>query len=285
MKTPQGAGLAETRLYLVGNRFYQIVIIGAKSKVKLGDFKKTLDSFELMREAPALARANTRRAAPAAPATSRAARTRPQMLKNNAQARRTNAPRSVPRDEPAAEAATDDDPGPDPSKPAEVAILLKSASPRMVDIPSGVDRRRSRDREEFRETAPVGALMVGVRVGYVNGTRIASIQPIFQLDRSYVEGASQGAPVAGEASVVAKPGYAVGGVNTRTGLLLDAFQLVFMKYENGRLDPKDSYASGWLGNPRGGNLKNVSGNGKIVAGVFGTTNKREINSLGLVVAE
>ncbi len=89
--------------------------------------------------------------------------------------------------------------------------------------------------------------MVGVRVGYSNGTRLASIQPIFQVDRSYVEGASQGAPVAGEATVVAKPGYAVGGVNTRTGLLLDAFQLVFIEMMKGRLDPKDSYTSGWLG--------------------------------------
>jgi len=106
-----------------------------------------------------------------------------------------------------------------------------------------------------------------------------------QVDRSYMEGASQGASVAGEATVVAKPGYAVGGVNTRTGLLLDAFQLVFMKYENGRLGPRDTYPSGWLGNPRGGNLQNASGNGKIVAGIHGSTNKREINSLGLVVAE
>jgi hypothetical protein len=286
VKTPNGAGLGQIRMYLVGDRLYQIIIVGTKSKVRLSEFQKHFDSFELIRGAPALARANARRAtAPAAPAAPRAGRARQQMLKNNVQSRRSPAPKSAPGDEPAAETATDVDPGPDPSKPAEVAISLNSASSRMVDIPSGVDRRRSRDREEFRETAPKGGLLVGVRVGYVNGTRVASIQPIFQVDRSYVEGASQGASVAGEATVVAKPGYAVGGVNTRTGLLLDAFQLVFMKYEKGRLNPKDSYTSDWLGNPRGGNLKNVSGNGKIVAGVFGTTNKREINSLGLVVAE
>ena len=286
VKTPNGDGLGQIRLYLVGDRLYQLIIVGTKSKVRLSEFQKHLDSFALSPRGPRACSGKCQTSCGAGRSGGAKGWTHaPQMLKNNAQARRSTAPKSVPRDEPAAEAATDDDPGPDPSKPAEVAIALNSASSRSVDIPSGIDRRRSRDREEFRETVPKGGLMVGVRVGYVNGTRVASIQPIFQVDRSYVEGASQGAPVAGEATVVAKPGYAVGGVNTRTGLLLDAFQLVFMKYENGRLDPKESYTSGWLGNPRGGNLKNVSGNGKIVAGVFGLTNKREINSLGLVVAE
>ena len=77
----------------------------------------------------------------------------------------------------------------------------------------------------------------------------------------------------------------MGAVNTRAGLLLDAFQLVFMKFENGKLDAGDSYTSAWLGDPKGGNLKNVSGNGKIVAGFHGVANQREVNSLGLVVAD
>jgi hypothetical protein len=58
-----------------------------------------------------------------------------------------------------------------------------------------------------------------------------------------------------------------------------------MKYKNGRLDTKDSYTSGWLGNPKGGNPRSVSGNGKIVAGFHGTASTRELSSLGLVVAE
>jgi hypothetical protein len=285
VKTPTGAGLGQTRMYLVGSRVYQIVIVGQKSKVKLKDFQTYLDSFELIRESPALARANARRAAPAVPAAPNARRARPPMQNRPAAPKKSVTARNAPRNAKAAETATDDDPGPDPSKPAEVAITVSSDSVRLVDLPKEAARSRGRDRELFHETAPKGGLMVGARVGYVNGSRIASVQPIFQVDRSYVDGASQGAAVAGEATVVAKPGYAVGGVNTRTGLLLDGFQLVFMKYEDGRLDPKDTYTSGWLGNPRGGNLKNVSGNGKIVAGIHGSTNKRQINSLGLVVAE
>jgi hypothetical protein len=291
VRTPGGAALGRTRIYLVGSRLYQVVLIGPKSKSRSNDFAKALESFELL---PGAATAG---AAPEAPRTQPAQRprgatavakdlrARRQMARGAGPRPNTVTTKPAPRNAPADETPTVDDPGPDPSKPAEVAIELKSASTRLVDLPREADRRPMRGREPFRETAPKGALLVGVRVGYVGDSHVASIQPIFQVDQQYVEGARQGAPVDGEATVVAKPGYAVGGVNTRTGLLLDAFQLVFMKFKNGRLDTKDSYASAWLGNPRGGNLKNVSGGGKIVAGIHGTTNQREVNSLGLVVAE
>ena len=81
------------------------------------------------------------------------------------------------------------------------------------------------------------------------------------------------------------PGYAVGAINTHTGLLLDAFQFVFMRFENGKLDPNDCYSSSWLGDPRGGNPASASGGGKIVVGVHGRSNGREINALGLVFTE
>jgi hypothetical protein len=285
----EGERIAITRLTMVNNRIYQVLLIGLKGKVKLSDFKKYLDSFEVLAESPAMARATPRRAgpaAPAAPAVSRARRVRQQMQKG-AQARRSTPNTPAPQDNPAPDTATDDDPGPDPTKPAEVAIAYKAASGRLVDIPSEGNRSRNRNQDEFRDSAPNSGVMVGVRVGYTarGGSKVASIQPIYQVDRSYVDGERQGAPIEGETTVVAKPGYAVGGVNTRTGLLLDAFQLVFMKYNNGRLDRGDSYTSGWLGDPRGGNLKNVSANGKVVVGIHGSTNNREINSLGLVVAQ
>ena len=85
--------------------------------------------------------------------------------------------------------------------------------------------------------------------------------------------------------VVARPGYAVGAINTRTGLLLDAFQLVFMKLKNGRLDPDDSYMTNWLGDPRGGGPRDALGAGKLVIGIHGRSNGREINGLGLLVVE
>ncbi len=74
-------------------------------------------------------------------------------------------------------------------------------------------------------------------------------------------------------------------INTRTGLLLDAFQFVFMKLKDGQLDPENSYTSDWLGDPRGGGDGHATGDGKLVVGIHGRTTGREVNMLGLVVAE
>jgi hypothetical protein len=287
VRTPGGGiALGRSRMYLVGTRIYQVVLVGAKSNSRMKEFDKYLDSFELLREAPAVARANPARPARGAAAAAKERRARRQMARGASPPSNAVTTRTAPSNAEASEAAaTDADPGPDPSQPAEVAIALKSTSTRLVDLPKDAERRQPRGREPFRATAPKGGLLVGVHVGYAGGSRVGSIQPIYQVDRAYVEGDRLGAPVEGEATVVAKPGYAVGAVNTRTGLVLDAFQLVFMKYKDGRLDARDTYTSAWLGNPRGGNLKNVSGGGKIVAGLHGTTSQREVNSLGLVVAE
>jgi hypothetical protein len=283
-----GVGVGRTRMYIVGDRLYQSIIIGMKSKVSPDGFSKYIDSFELLPEAPAVARKNPARPAPGAVAAAKARQSRQQMAKRGSRPANSGASRPAPRNAKPAEtetnAVTDDNPGPDPSKPAEVAIEVNSASSRLVELPKEGERRRARG-EKFRETAPKGGLLVGVRVGYVKGSKVGSVQPIFQAGASYVKGTRHGAPVEGEITVVAKPGYAVGGVNTRAGLLLDAVQLVFMKYQDGHLDPNDSYASAWLGDPTGGNLKNVSGEGKIIAGFHGVTNQREVNSLGLVVAD
>jgi hypothetical protein len=42
-----------------------------------------------------------------------------------------------------------------------------------------------------------------------------------------------------ETMVVAKPGYAVGALRTRTGLTVDSFEIVFMRIKGERLDPND----------------------------------------------
>lgn len=37
-----------------------------------------------------------------------------------------------------------------------------------------------------------------------------------------------------EMTIVARPGYAIGGIHTRTDLTVDAFRLSFMRFHNGR---------------------------------------------------
>ena len=83
----------------------------------------------------------------------------------------------------------------------------------------------------------------------------------------------------------ARPGHAVGAINTRIGAWVDAFQVVFMRFKDGQLDPSDSYTTNWLGNPRGGGSHTASGKGKPVIGIHGRTNGRLVGHIGLMVAE
>jgi hypothetical protein len=176
------------------------------------------------------------------------------------------------------------DAGPDPSKPADIAIDAPLHGVTLSDRPK-ID---ADERERFREIAPPGGLLVGVRVGYIDafgGSKIGAVRPIFQNGDAYALGKPHGKDIPQPVSSVARPGYAVGAINTRTGLLLDAFQLVFMRFKEGKLDPSDSYTSSWLGDPRGGGAGTATGAGKLVVGLQGRSNGREINALGLVVAE
>ncbi len=144
------------------------------------------------------------------------------------------------------------------------------------------------ERDRFREVAQEGGVLVGARVGYVEPGRdqkVGMIQPVFQAGSTYVSGKPHGKDVPPSITVVARPGYAVGAINTRTGLFLDAFQFVFMRFRDGQLDTSDSYTSDWLGDPHGGGDGKASGDGSLVVGIHGRTSGREVNMLGLVVAE
>jgi hypothetical protein len=176
------------------------------------------------------------------------------------------------------------DVGPDPSKPAEVAIRANGPAGTLTERPDP----RGNPRERFREAAPGRGVLVGMRVGYVEifgGPKVGAIQPIFQDGNAYIEGQRSGRDIPPSMMLVARPGYAVGAINTRTGLTVDAFQVVFMRFKEGQLDPGDSYTSDWLGDPRGGGPANATGGGKLVVGIHGRSNGREINALGLLVAE
>jgi hypothetical protein len=281
-------GYGRSRLYLAGNRLYQVMVIGPKSKADPAEFAKILDTFEVQpgaRTSPRSASTTTRSEPDAsAPGTRRP---RPSMPGTGP---RTEAPagaRTLLKGAGTAAAPIARSEGPDPSRTAEVAIELKPAPTRLVDLPKEITGRPVRG-DEFRETARSGGLLVGLRVGYIDapgGRRIGSIQPIFQSGETYQEGESKGAPIPGTTTVMARPGYAISGVRVRSELIVDAIQVVFMKYKDGRLVPTDSYGSAWLGDPRVGNLKYVTGEGKPVVGIHGATDGRALNALGLVVTE
>ncbi len=145
-----------------------------------------------------------------------------------------------------------------------------------------VSRSFANDRESFRDIGPAGSILVGVRVSYIDkgGPKIRSAQPIYRSGKTYYVGQVHGEVVGPVTAVVAKPGYAVGGLNTHTGLTVDGFRMVFMKVDGKRLDPNDSYNSPWLGDLKGGGPGEVTSQGEVVVGLQGRS-RNEVFALGL----
>ncbi len=142
------------------------------------------------------------------------------------------------------------------------------------------------ERDGFLDAAPSGSVLVGFVVGYVDkfgGPKIGSVQPIF---RSRTGGAHYRGKLHGPATsplrmIVARPGYAVGGLVTHSGLMVDGFSITFMKVDGDRLKPDDSYESPWIGDSRGGGLSQVFSKGELVIGLTGRAGN-EVNGLGLM---
>jgi hypothetical protein len=143
------------------------------------------------------------------------------------------------------------------------------------------------DRDRFRDVGPAGSVLVGVRISthlFFGGPKISSTVPIYRSGSRLIEGATYGQVTGPETTAVARPGYAVGGLKTRTGLSVDGFGMVFMRIKDGRLDPSDSYDSPWLGDTQGGSPGTVYSDGSLPVGLQGRAEKN-VNALGLVVVK
>ncbi len=153
---------------------------------------------------------------------------------------------------------------------------------RLDAIPENV---RSDDREGFRDVAPEGALLVGLRVRYgefLGRAKVGAVQPIYRKGTKETRGEWHGEAQGGEGEAIARPGYAIGALNTRTGLLVDGCQVVFMRIKGDRLIPEDSYNAPWLGDTQNGGPNFILGEGRIAVGIHGRAG-RELNSLGLLL--
>jgi len=82
---------------------------------------------------------------------------------------------------------------------------------------------------------------------------------------------------------VAKPGYAVGAINADTGLVINGFEVIFMRVQGDRLDPNDSYKSKWLGGNTSSAEDRLDSEGKPVVGIHGVL-KSHVKGLGLSLA-
>ncbi|HEV3262239.1 MAG TPA: hypothetical protein VG013_35630, partial [Gemmataceae bacterium] len=139
---------------------------------------------------------------------------------------------------------------------------------------------------EFVEMPSEGALLVGFDVGlgkFVNNDVIQAVRPIFLSAKGEKRGKLYGKPSARAATLKAKPGYAVGAINVKTGLGVDGFSVTFMQMDKEGLNPADSYKSDWVGGDGGGPETTLSGEGAPVIGLCGKENGNSCSGLGLVL--
>jgi len=141
---------------------------------------------------------------------------------------------------------------------------------------------------EFSEAAPDGGLLVGFEIGlqkFGKNDVVRAMRPIFRVGDDESLGTQRGTVLDRVVKIVAKPGYAVGGIIAKAGLTVDGMGVIFMKITpDGRLDPNDAYPSNWVGGG-GGGAPTPLGNGTPVIGVIGRTNNRDMTGLGLLLRQ
>jgi hypothetical protein len=132
---------------------------------------------------------------------------------------------------------------------------------------------------EFREVSATGELAKGVQ--YIASE--TGGKPVFTNIRLVYAKSAAGA----EDSVMAKPGYVVGGLivgtgQYSTGLFFNGFKVIFIRQKGEKLDSSDTYTSDWVGQAAKGKPKQLAGNGERVIGIRGRKGVF-VRAIGLVV--
>lgn len=116
---------------------------------------------------------------------------------------------------------------------------------------------------------------------------VHGIQPIYQTTDKKVYGGKFGWLGTGSVQVMAKPGYAVGGLKMHTSFgTIQGMALVFMKITESGLDKSDTYDSRWFGHGDPTTAFKVGMDGNPVLGVHGMVHEDQKNpdfGVGLVL--
>lgn len=125
----------------------------------------------------------------------------------------------------------------------------------------------------FQDIAPAGGWLVGLRAtkGKPWNGAIVALQPIYQVGGEYHLGqqCGGGEQALEHAQLLAKPGYAVGKIEARLGLIMNAVRIEFYRVDEESLTPADSYATDWFG-AEGGSPQMFEGNGSPLVGLAGS---------------
>jgi hypothetical protein len=125
----------------------------------------------------------------------------------------------------------------------------------------------------FQDIAPAGGWLVGMRAtkGRPWNGAIVALQPIYQVGGEYHLGQScgSGQQALAHTQFLARPGYAIGKVEARIGLAMNALQIEFQRVEGESLIPTDAYTIEWFG-AEGGWSQAFDGGGSPLVGLAGS---------------
>ena len=125
----------------------------------------------------------------------------------------------------------------------------------------------------FQDIAPAGGWLVGFRAtkGRPWNGAIVALQPIYQVGGEYHLGQScgSGQQALEHVQFLAKPGYAIGKVEARIGLIMNALRIEFQRVDGAGLIPVDSYTTDWFG-AEGGGPQTFDGGGSPLVGLAGS---------------
>ena len=177
---------------------------------------------------------------------------------------------------------TDKPPGEGDEEPQLDAATPRSAAGARTGLSGGGGGTR------FDETGPKGGYLIGFRTSTrlafgVDG--LASVQAIYSTrGGGQVFGEVHGVVNNNVQTVIAKKGYAVAGLNTRAGLNLNGFEIVFMKKKGATFDARTAYKSQWLGDKTGGGDRVLTTGGREIVGIFGGASNELVGGMGLIAA-
>ncbi|MEN6459123.1 MAG: tetratricopeptide repeat protein [Thermoguttaceae bacterium] len=140
--------------------------------------------------------------------------------------------------------------------------------------------------KSFKDAPQPSALLVGLEATFVGKGAadfvIDSIRPSYlTADGKALRGQKSGQGWFSPVEVMAKDGYAVGGLVVQEGEHLAGFRVIFMRRNGERLDPKDRYESRWIGGRGGDAEKTLACDGRPVVGIAGRAAKA-VASLELI---
>ncbi len=140
----------------------------------------------------------------------------------------------------------------------------------------------------FTETAPDGGMLIGFEIGLAPAygrTMTRAIRAIYRVGDKEVFGEQRGVRPKSVVVLKAEEGYAVGAVSVMHGLGFDGISVTFMKVVGGKLDPKDSYESDYVGSDEKKPLTKLGGDGTPVIGIVGRTKLTELSGFGLLLKD